>query len=132
MSSSDKITIPKLRGSVNYITWSIRVRALLIKEDLYKTIEEPLISTKNNKAISHIKLLCEDGPLLYIRDIYSAFDAWKRLEEICNPKGFTTEYLTLKEFFNTTLEEFDSMESYLYKVRSLIDNPREKDIILPN
>jgi len=45
--------------------------------------------------------MCEKGPLLYIKEETSAFQAWKRLENQYRPKGFISEYLTLKEFFQT-------------------------------
>lgn len=128
----DKIGLPKLRGSENYTIWSIRVRAALIKEDLSGPIDESSTGTKNNKALSLLQLLCEDGPLLYIKDIYSAKEAWARLEDLYNPKGFTTEFLTLKEFFNNTLNQFNSMEEYLNKVKALVDDLKGKEILLPN
>jgi hypothetical protein len=132
MASMDKISLPKLRGSDNYITWSIRTKATLIKEDLSSTIEEDIPGKKNDKALAIIKLLCEDGPLLHIKDIARAKEAWIRLQDLYNPKGFTTEYLTLKDFFNTTLDDFQSMEEYLNKVKALVDDLKGKDIILPN
>lgn len=67
--------LPKLRGSENYLTWSIRVKATLIKEDLLLPIEETSTGTKNYKALALIQLFCEDGPLLYIKDIVSAKEA---------------------------------------------------------
>lgn len=134
--SLNRLDLPKLTGSDNYIIWSIRLQALLIKEELYDPIEKDSISntntTKNRKALAIIKLLCDDSPLLYIRDENSAKKAWETLRDIYNPKGFTTEYLILKEFFNTSLEGFDSMENYLNKVKLLIDDLRSKEIILPN
>ena len=75
MTSLDKIYLPKLRGSENYIIWSIRVKAALIKEDLYTPIEAPSTSVKNNKAISVLKLYYNDGPLLYLKDIESTQEA---------------------------------------------------------
>lgn len=132
MTSLDKIYLPKLRGSENYIIWSIRVKAALIKEDLYMPIEASSTGVKNNKAISLLKLYCDDGPLLYLKDIESAQEAWLRLEALYNPKGFTTEYLTLKDFFNTILNDFHSMEEYLNKVKSLVDDLKGKGIELPN
>ena len=132
MSSLDKIGLSKLKGSENYITQSIRTKAYLIKDDLYSTIEDPVLGRENDKALAIIKLLCEDGPLLYIKDIASAKEAWQKLEDLYNPKGFTTEYLTLKEFFNTSLEEYNSMEEYLNKVKTLVNNLKGKEIILPN
>ena len=130
--STKKYNIPKLQGDKNFTTWSIRLKALLTKEDLSKPLEEPVIGVKNDKALSYIKLLCEDGPLLYIATIESAYKAWERLKELYDPKGFTTEWITLREFFNTSLEHFDSMEEYLFRVKALLDNLQTKEIILPN
>jgi hypothetical protein len=83
-----------------------------MKEDLSSTIEEDVSGKKNDKALAIIKLLCEDGPLLQIKDIARAKEAWIRLQDLYNPKGFTTENLNLKDFFNTTLDDFQSMEEY--------------------
>ena len=96
IASIEKIYLPKLRGLENYIIWSIRVKAALIKDDLYTPIETPSIGIKNNKAISILKLYYDNRPLLYLKDIESAYKAWLRLEALYNPKGFTTKYLTLK------------------------------------
>jgi len=52
--ASDKIIIPKLRGSNNYLTWSIRARATLIKEDLANPIDKASIGVKNLKALALI------------------------------------------------------------------------------
>ncbi|KAJ5767425.1 hypothetical protein N7533_000008 [Penicillium manginii] len=141
MSNLPKIEVPKLLGIENYTTWSIRAYALLIKEDLgFDTLdpdgtisdETNITPAKNRKALAIIKLLCDDNPLLYIKDETSAIQAWNTLKELFNPKGFTTEFLVLKEFFNTTLGDFDTMEQYLNKVKLLINDLKSKDIILPN
>ena len=82
MASNDKIGLPKLKGSQNYIPWSIRARATLIKEDLISAIKEDtsLVDKKvNKKALAWIQLLYEDGPILYIKDISSAKEAWDKL-----------------------------------------------------
>ena len=68
MASINKIDIPKLKGTENYIIWSIRTKALLVKEDLANPLEDYSISAKNSKALAIIKLLYKDNPLLYIRD----------------------------------------------------------------
>ena len=135
MASNDKIGLPKLKGSQNYIPWSIRARATLIKEDLISAIKEDtsLVDEKvNEKALAWIQLLCEDGPILYIKDISSAKEAWDKLQDLYNPKGFTTEFLVLREFFNSSLEDHNSMEEYLNHIKNLVDDLKGKDIILPN
>jgi hypothetical protein len=129
--SFDKIYLPKLHGSGNYDIWSIRAKAALIKEDLYGPIENASEGIKNNKAISLLKLYCDDGPLLYLKDIDSAKEAWQRLEDLYYPKGFTTEFLLLKEFFNLKLNDFDSIEEYLNRVKTLAGNLKGKNIELP-
>jgi hypothetical protein len=131
MASLEKIQIQKLRGSENYSIWSIRVKAVLIKEELIGTIcQTSTTSSKNDRALSIIQLLCDNGPLLYIKDITDAKLAWEKLQEIYYPKGFTTKYLTLKEFFNTQLDDFYTIEEYLNKVKILVDDLTSKEIIL--
>ena len=137
MTSLDKISLPKLKGSENYKIWNARAKAALIREDLYDPIQHPDLRSndskkKNNKALAIIKLLCDDGPLLYIRNIEEANKAWYKLQELYDPHGFTSEYLTLKDFFETNLNDSESMETYLNKVRSLNDELRSKEIILPH
>ena len=68
MASINKIDILKLKGTENYIIWSIRTKALLVKEDLANPLEDYSISAKNSKVLAIIKLLYKDNPLLYIRD----------------------------------------------------------------
>lgn len=143
MAATPRYEVPKLTGTENYITWSIRAYALLAKEDLGfdHMSSDGTISTnsngaitpaKNRKALAIIKLLCEDSPLLYIRDEINALKAWQTLKDLFNPKGFTSEFLTLKEFFNTSLSDYVSMEAYLNKVKLLINDLVSKDILLPN
>ena len=76
MASLDKISLSKLKGSDNFITWSIRTKAYLTKDDLSSTLEDSTLGKENDKALAIIKLLCEDGPLLYIKDINNAKEAW--------------------------------------------------------
>ena len=74
-----------------------------------------------------IRLLRDDGPLLYIKDITSAKEAWEKLRDMYNPRGVTTEYLTLREFYNTTLEQFSSMEEYVFKAKAFVDDLKGKE-----
>ena len=43
MSSSGKIQINQLTGSKNYIDWALRIKAVLVKDDLL----EPIINEKS-------------------------------------------------------------------------------------
>lgn len=55
---------------------------------------------------------------------------WRKLQDIYNPKGFTTEFLTFRKIFDTSLEHFDSVEEYLHKVTVLVDDLEGKEITL--
>ena len=132
--SSEKITIQKLKGASNYEVWSLRTESYLIKEGLIRPIQEGINNQDNeddNKALANIKLLLEDGPLLQIQHITSAKSAWDTLKNLYSPKGFTSEFLICKEFFETNLERFNSMEEYLNKVKQLSDQLKAKNLELP-
>jgi len=113
MSTSDKVNVPKLQGSINYDVWALRASAFLTKEGLRSTITEPLADavamdatsiSNNDKALSCIVLLIEDGPLLYIQHETLAWKAWKLLKEYYQPRGFTSDFLLAKQFLDTSLD----------------------------
>jgi gag-polypeptide of LTR copia-type len=68
---------------------------------------------------------------LQIRHITSAKEAWESLKNLYSPKGFTSEFLICREFFNTTLDKCSSMEEYLNKVKQLSDQLKAKELELP-
>ena len=118
---SDKITITKLKGSVNYEVWSLRIKAFLTKKGQIDTIYNISNDTKNLKAFSNIQLLIEDGLLLQIQQYTTAKEAWNALKTLYSAKGFSSEFLICREFFNISLNKYFSMEEYLNKVKYLSD-----------
>ena len=128
----------------NYTTWAIKTYTLLVKDNLgfdnvpanSKLSADFNLNTipiaKNKKILAIIKLLCKNSPLLYIKNKTNTIRTWQTLRDIYNPKNFTTEYLTLKQFFNISLTDYDSIETYLNKIKLLINNLISKNIILPN
>jgi hypothetical protein len=130
--SSDKITMAKLTGSANYPIWALRMTAFLTKEALNAVIASNEVSDEiNGKALSNIQLLIEDGPLLQIQHITRAFEAWQSLKNLYSPKGFSSEFLICREFFDTHLIKYNSMEEYLNKVKQLSDQLKAKNLELP-
>ena len=120
VSSSEKISIQKLRGAINYEVWALRTDAFLIREKQKAAILSPDINSDiNGQALATIRLLVEDGPLLQIQHITSAKEAWDSLKNLYSSKGFISEFLICQEFFNTTLDKYDSIEEYLNKVKQL-------------
>ena len=133
-SSSERVIMPKLKGTSNYEVWALRTDAFLIKEGLKEAIitERPnLEDSINDKALANIRLLVEDGPLLQIRHINTALEAWESFQNLYSLKGFTSEFLICREFFNTTLDKHSSMEEYLNKVKQLSDQLKAKKLELP-
>jgi hypothetical protein len=116
--------IDPIRKDYEYLTISDESST----SDQQSTIDAEL----NETTLSTIRLKCSDGPLFYIRDETSAYKAWKKLEDIYHPKGFTTEYLTLRQLFQTSQSDFSSMKDYLNKVKTLISDLAGKNINLPD
>ena len=137
MSSSTKnlLSLPRLQGSANYPIWKVRVLAYLIKEGhldyISKEPESPDQLEKTKKALAEIQLLCEDGPLIQIKNAESAYKAWTTLEQIYNPTGFSSKFLLTKEFFSSTLDRFFSIEEFLNKVKELDNELSTRDLKLP-
>ena len=116
MSEEGAIKVPKLLGASNYELWAIRIRAALTAKDLsgFLTQAKGAKSTKDdNKALSYIQLACTDGPLLHISAIDTPLDAWKHLERLYAPRGFSSEFILFKEFFGATLSSLGTVENYL-------------------
>ena len=132
MLQVDKISIPKLIGTDNYLIWSIRTSAVFQKDGIDLKDLLSLTESQSLKVLATIQLLCADGPLLHIKDCKTPTEAWTSLKQLYNPQGFTTEFLICKDFFSTTLQEFDSMEAYLNKVKELLNSLSSHEISLPN
>jgi hypothetical protein len=88
---------------------------LAIPSDRFKTIDQI-----NRDVLLSIKLSCKDGPLFWLGDTKSAYQAWIALATQYRPKGFTTEFLILKKLFNSHLGDFDSIHDYLIQIRRLL------------
>jgi hypothetical protein len=129
--SSDKMSITKLQGIANYETWALRVDAYLIREAQRDAITSEVNPDLNDKALANIRLLLGDGPLLQIQHISNAKKAWESLKNLYSPRGFTSEFLICREFFEATLNKYSSMEEYLNKVKQLSDQLKAKNLTLP-
>ena len=62
MGNNDKIDFPKLKGGKNYIVWALRMKSYLVREKLFKAINEEDFP-KSEEALALIRLKVEDGPL---------------------------------------------------------------------
>jgi hypothetical protein len=127
-----------LKGSSDYPSWKRNCKAILTREDYEEAIERDLstsrdldLKRKNSKAMASIFLFCTDEVQIQISEYTSAFLAWQALDRTYNRSGCLAEYVLLKQFFWTSLEQFQSMEAFLYKVGYLRSELENHNIRLP-
>ena len=82
----------------------------------------------NKKALYFIQLFCIDGSLLYIKNHITVSNVWVKLKELYNPFKFIIEFLFYKEFFSTSLSDFNFIELFLNKVREMVDQLKSYNI----
>lgn len=80
-----KFNIPLLNEE-NYVFWKTKVRAILVRDDLWNVISEPKPAQvndawvkRNNKAMAYITLSVEDNQLIHFAHLNNAFDIWQAL-----------------------------------------------------
>ena len=108
---------------------------MLIKETCSAFLNPPIDSTKapedTDKALALIRLAIEDGPLLQIYNLATPQDIWNGLKKLYSPKGFSSEFLLFKDFFDTTLaNSSNSVEDYINTITRLTDNLNARDLKL--
>ena len=138
--------IESLSDEKNYELWFIRMKALLIREDLFKyitiadynysaIIENDLLTESNQnatKTTSLMKLNLYDESLLQVRHISKSVKVEKVLKNLYSSKGFSSEFLLYKELFDSTLEKSNNkMKLYLNQVKRLYDQLTAKNVIIP-
>lgn len=84
---SVRLNIPLLNGG-NFVHWKTKIRALLIRDDLWETVESPKPENpsnewkkKNNKAIAVLTLSVEDNQLINFAHLDDAHSIWKTLSK---------------------------------------------------
>ncbi|POS81666.1 hypothetical protein EPUL_006205, partial [Erysiphe pulchra] len=110
----------------------ILIEAILTKEHSNIIIDTDEVSPETNSAaLSSIQLCLEDGPLLQVKNIRRAHLMWISLQNLYCPTGFSSEFILCRDFFDTKLSKFKSMEEYLNRIKQLSDELKSKDIELP-
>ncbi|KFD64417.1 hypothetical protein M514_23441 [Trichuris suis] len=84
-TTTGKDTVTLLNGG-NYMYWKTKVRAILIRDDLWKIMSssKPEVISEawrklDNKAMALITLSVEDSQLLYIANCETASEMWEKL-----------------------------------------------------
>ena len=155
--SATKMLFARLKGAENYIPWNIRAKSALRRQNVYHCIlrkfeeivdeDEDLsllqesaetreakrpTAEEDQQAKDLLILLLEDGPLQQIQYLETAYEIWKQLERLYNPKGFTSTFLICKEFFSLRFEDQELIEDFINKLKRLLDELKSREITLPD
>lgn len=145
--SENVFKIPKLLGSKNWDIWSLRMSSLLTEkgyEDVCSESTKEANSRLNeqeqadrkslaNKAIAYIRLGLDDGPLLQTKNETDLCDLWAKLRSLYESKGFSSEFLLIKQLMSTTLANSKgNLESYLQTIKRILNDLSARGIELPN
>ena len=137
--------IQSLKDVENYEMWLLRIRALLVENDLVShvtisnydiaTIIENeqlvLLSNEIEKAKSIILLNLTNESLIQIQHIENFYNIWKALRNLYVSKEFNNDFYLYKKFFNTTLKFCENkMKNYINNFKRINDQLYAKNIKL--
>jgi hypothetical protein len=146
MSASDKYyTFPKLDDS-NYISWSTRMKAILIKKSYW-----PLVSGKETltnsiqadadklaaftqrqlEVCSELILAVEDSQLTHM-DSDDPKVIWDELAKVHGARGLSTQLAAIRKFVRMEKKVDQSMSSWIGNVCSLAHQMKCVGITLPD
>lgn len=115
-------------GKDNYDTWSIHARAYLVKNKLWKNVNNPLIVTSKTSqeeieadeiAKSELLLLISASELKQVKNAKTAKDVWDTLESIYASKGPARKASLLKQVILAKLDAQGDVREHL---KAFMDN----------
>lgn len=119
MGDSIKVSIDKLNNE-NYYNWKYKVQLLLMKEGLWKVINDQAPSpmtddwrNRDDKARATIGLLVEDNQLIHVREVTTAKEAWDSLKGYHEKTTLSTKVFLLKSAVNQKLDDGGDMEEHV-------------------
>jgi gag-polypeptide of LTR copia-type len=140
--------IDKFNGE-DFHLWKFKMRMVLEEKDLWDLVtgreEHPTDSGEKvqayerrcRKALATICLNLTDSQLLHVRSATTPAEAWKKLEDLYETKSLANKLFLRRKFFNTPMNDGDTMINHINNVRKMadqleaIDAPiREEDIVM--
>lgn len=122
-----RFTITKLNNG-NYETWKSKVELLLIKEDLWQTVNKDKPADANEKwlkadgqARAIIGLLLEDDQLIHFKGTTTAKEAWEALRKYHQKASLSNQVHLLKRIINLKLSEDGEIEKFIHEMLSVVD-----------
>lgn len=109
--------IEKLNNK-NYFNWKLKMKLVLIKEDLWDVIESER-PTSDKHALAFIGLAVEDSQLIHLRDKNTAYDCWKALQEAHEKDTITNKISLYKKIALNRMKDNTTMEDHLNEILNL-------------
>jgi hypothetical protein len=94
----------------NYGVWSVRMKMILIKEDLWSVID-PGTETdekKKLKALSHIILMIDDDQLINVSNAKDGKEAWEALKKLNRSETIGHKIRLYKKLFKAELQPVET------------------------
>jgi len=141
---SDKYyTFPKLDDS-NYIGWSTRMKAILIKRGYWSLVsgtevlstsadasEKAAFTQRQLEACSELILAVDDSQLAHM-DSEDPKVIWDELAKVHGARGLSTQLAAIRKFVRMEKKADQSMSSWIGDVRSLAHQMKRVGVTLPD
>lgn len=115
-------------GEDNYVGWKIHMRSVMVHQNLWRYVDdvekakkESDFASNDNKALATILLCVKQSELSHISSCKSAEEAWKKLEEVFEPKGPKMRVTLTKQLLGIKMTNEESMSCYLKKFFDLVE-----------
>jgi len=125
--SENRFSITKLNNG-NYQVWKHKVELLLIRDDLWHTVNEsrPVNPDErwlkaDRQARATIGLLVEDDQLRHVKDVKSAHEAWEALKNYHQKASLTNQVYLFKRLCSMKLTEEGDMEIHINLMLNIVD-----------
>ena len=145
----DKASSPiEKLDSDNYQTWKLFMEMVLLHQDLWNVVngswKKPAQNNadyqnwirKSDKARALIILSLHTSQLEHVRKLQDPEEIWKKLKDVHEPQGRQHRLYLRRKFFTMKMQEGDSMQDHINKIKALQDklesmggNLQEEDVL---
>ena len=121
--------IEKLKGRINYSSWSFSMKMILIREGTWRAVKpiegQALNPEMDERALAAICLSLEKNNFSLVKNARTAEDAWNRLEKAFQDDGLNRRCGLLNKLTSVNLEDFGSVEDYVDELVTTTDSLNE-------